>query len=81
MSTPALRDAVHSAFAYVRSSEVNQAVVTFDHVIDQQISFLKQDETRPLSDGRNRVSRYDRLKQVQADLDDAITTIENMEEI
>lgn len=70
-----LRATLHSAFAYVRSTEANKATanISLDHLITEQISFLKKDELRSIVDGRGdaagyRASRMDKILMLEASL-------------
>lgn len=75
------RAILHSAFAFVRSVEANKAsaAVTLDHVLGQQVKFLKAGQTRPIVDATgasvgNRLSRYDELTNLQTQVDDLVNS-------
>jgi hypothetical protein len=77
-----VRVTLHSAFSFVKGVEQNQASasLTLDHLLSQQISSLKGGETRELLDGRGgslgkRISRWDRIDQLQSDLEEVIKAI------
>jgi hypothetical protein len=74
------REILHSAFAFVRSVEANRAsaAITIDHVIQQQVKFLKAGEIRPIVDASgsstgSRTSRYDEIKQLQDQVNKLVT--------
>jgi hypothetical protein len=74
-----VREILHSAFAFVRSVEANRAsaAITLDHVIQQQVKFLKSGEARPIVDPMGaqgvRISRYDELKQLKDQVDKLVS--------
>jgi hypothetical protein len=77
------RAVLHSAFTFVRSVEANRATaaITLDHVIEQQVKRMKRFEKRTIVDSSgksygDRVSYYDRLTLLAADLNDVISEIE-----
>jgi len=79
-----LRTTLHSAFSFVRSVESNKALssVTLDHLIREQIAFLKKDSSRDIVDGQGesiggRPSRWDRIDWLERVLTLAIQTIED----
>lgn len=88
MSEASERDArtiLHSAFAFVQSVEANKAsaAVTLDHVIAQQVKFLKSGEARPIVDSTgastgDRTSRYDELKQLQSQVTELVTAAKSL---
>lgn len=75
-----LRTVLSDSYSYVRSTEANQSAsaVTLDHILSEQINFLKKDATRDMVDGQGsavgkRPSRWDRIdsleKMLKATLD------------
>lgn len=77
-----VRRAIHSAYTFVKSMEVNRSVatLTLDHMIGEQIQSLKQGEVRSEVDGSyeergNRISRYDTITEIEKSLSDAISAI------
>lgn len=77
-----LRQTLHSAFAYVRSYEANQATaaITIDQLLDEQIQFLKPDAERTIVDAAGnsmgtRYSRYDRLQDLKNGLDAVVKAV------
>jgi hypothetical protein len=82
MASGSFRSILHSAFVEVRSGAVNNATatLTIDHLLLEQISFLKQGETRQLVDGTgdsagSRISRYDRLDAMLTQLESAVDAV------
>ena len=78
------RSVLHSAFSFVRSYEANRATanVTLDHVLAQQVKFLKKDEKRVIVDASgesvgDRVSRYDSLQALKEDLEKVLKEMRN----
>jgi len=83
------RKVLHSAYTLVRSVEANRALstVTLDHLIQEQITLLDKDATRPLLDGKGgvlsdtkgqplkRLSRRDQLTQLKDSVDSAVAQI------
>ena len=80
MSSPAqdrdIKSLLHSAFSFVKSVEANKASapLTLDHMLKRQITLLKAGEVRSIvsSAGKSmgdRISRYDQLKQLKAQVD------------
>lgn len=83
------RKVLHSAYTLVRSVEANKALstVTLDHLIQEQITLLDKDATRPLMDGKGGVisdvkgqplkrrSRRNQLVDLQASVASAIEQI------
>ena len=88
MSTLSNRDGrriLHSAYTLVKSIEANRASasVTLDHVIEQQIRSLKTGETRPIVDSAgasvgNRISRYDELTNLKAQVDNLVESAKGL---
>lgn len=77
-----LRTVLHSAFSAVRSGEVNKstAALTLDHLILEQIKFLKKGETRSIVDGKgesvgSRISRYDQLDNLLSEVQSMVAAI------
>jgi hypothetical protein len=77
-----LRLILHSAYSYVRSTEMNsiQGMLTLDHLIDYQIQMLKPDSGRNIYDAKGymvqqRISRWDRLQQLVDDMDDVVNAV------
>lgn len=76
-----LRRVLHSAIAYVRSQEETKAVssITLDHVIDIQIRRLQSSsDTQTDRQGFSaRKSRFDRLDDLEKQLDAVSQALEN----
>lgn len=78
-----IRTFLHSAFAYVRGTEVNKATaaLTLDHLLQEQINALKKGEARSVLDGRGavigkRLSRWDQLDALEKNIEQATKAIE-----
>jgi hypothetical protein len=78
-----IRTVLHSAFSFVRGTEVNKATaaLTLDHLIQEQIKTLKRGETISVLDGQgstidHRPSRWDQLDALEHDLDQAVAAIQ-----
>ena len=70
-----LRIILHSAYSFVRSHEVNQALgmLTLDHLITAQQDAMAPGKERPIynaagSTGLTRISRWNKLDQLEADV-------------
>ena len=79
-----LRRALHSAYTLVRSVESNKAISswTLDHMIQDQITRLKQGEVRAFLDGAgetvgSRTSRYDQLTDIETQVTNAVKAIKD----
>lgn len=84
MSDSDLHNVLQSAYALIRSNEVNKAFssITLDHLIQEQITTLKKGETTPMLDSRgesvgNRVSYWDSLDALETDLENVVKAIED----
>lgn len=82
-----LRSALHSAFVAVRSREANLASsnITLDHLIKQQLKFLKKDEKRGIVDpsgvpAGERLSLSDKIDILESDLSQILDTIRKAQE-
>lgn len=77
-----LRRILHSAYSYVRSVESNKAVaaITLDHLIQEQITSLKQGETQAISSPKGedlgtRPSRWDQLDNLKTQINSVVEAI------
>ncbi len=77
-----LRAVIHSAYSYIRSTEVNRSAsaLTLDHMIQEQISSLKKRENSVVTDpdgesGGQLLSRWDRLDALEKELDQAVQAL------
>lgn len=76
------RTQLHEAYTFVRSTEASRAVspITLNHLIYKQMEFLKG-SPRPLIDAMGadtqsgRVSRYETIKAIKANIDKIIADI------
>src|SRR5258708_40005046 len=79
-----VRQILHSAYTYVRSTELNKASasITLDALIDARIKSLQSGEVRALVDPEGntvgtRASRSDRLDELQKSLNQLIQSIQS----
>lgn len=77
-----LREIIHSAYSYIRSTEVNKAAsaLTLDHLIQEQIKALKKGETATVTDdtgeaGGGNLSRWDRLDALERSIDQVVQAL------
>lgn len=77
-----VRRALHSAYTLVRSVESNKAISTWtlDHMVQEQITRLKQGEVRSFVDGAgesvgSRTSKYDQLTDIETQVTNAVQAI------
>jgi len=82
MSDRDTRRLLHSAFSFVKGSEVNRstAALTLDHLIEEQIRSLKKGEVREFLDGSgsirgSRPSKLDRLESLLSNTQKAIQSL------
>lgn len=78
-----IRSLLFSGYAFVRSIEENKAMtaVTFDHIIQDYITSIKQGEIRDIIDSQGRTtnqrtSRYDQLSDLLTGFNNAIQAIQ-----
>jgi hypothetical protein len=76
------RRLLHSSFTFVRSVESNKAAaaITLDHMIGEQIAFLKGGEKREILDPKgesagSRTSRFDELEELDTNLKKMVDSI------
>lgn len=78
--TQDVRTALHSAYTFVRSVEINKAyaVLTLDHMLSEQIAKLKSSSTSTENSAslpKDHISRYDQLEDLKKQLDDAVRAV------
>jgi len=78
------RRILHSAYSFIRSIESNKAAaaVTLDHMIGEQITSLKKQETRDILDGKGesigkRISKWDALDALEKEITDLVKSIKD----
>lgn len=79
-----LRSTLHSAYAFIRSVEVNKATaaLTLDHLLQEQIQRLKASTTRAVLDSKgenhgNRISYLDTLDALSQDIQNVVQAVNN----
>lgn len=79
-----LRRVLHSAYSLIRSVELNKATssLTFDHLIQEQITRLKKGESTAILDSNgeslgNRVSYIDSLDALEKELEDVVSAVKD----
>ena len=79
-----LRRTLHSAYAFIRSVEVNKATasLTLDHLLQEQISKLKKGDTRSILDSKgeslgNRIAYLDTLDALSEELKNVVQAVKD----